>query len=172
MPVVDRGSRVEDRSSSHASPLVFECAGLDAECACQDAKSRAAPHHASSRAILPVGAARRLARALLALSRMRWRHELEPALLMGVLALAACGGVKESAGADGSPGSESDAGDEPGDDDAQPEPVPDAAPPGACQDAVTPLLANGGFEEAEPRRSTCSAAPRAVVAGLVDRRRG
>lgn len=62
-----------------------------------------------------------------------------------MLALAACGGVKENAGADGSPGPTVDAGD--GD---EPEPVPDAAPPGACQDGVTPLLANGGFEEAEP----------------------
>jgi hypothetical protein len=87
---------------------------------------------------------------------MRWRHELEPALLTAVLVLAACGAVKDNAGADGSPGSEADAGDEPGsdaspgDDADQPEPVPDAAPPAACQDGVTPLLANGGFEEAEP----------------------
>jgi len=86
---------------------------------------------------------------------MRWR-KFELALLIAVLALTACGAVKETAGSDGSPGSEVDAGDEPGsdagpgDDDDQPEPVPDAAPPGACQDGVTPLLANGGFEEAEP----------------------
>jgi hypothetical protein len=86
---------------------------------------------------------------------MRWRHELELALLIAVLTLSACGAVKENAGADGSPGSEADAGDElgsdaaPGDDD-QPESVPDATPPGACKDGVTPLLANGGFEEAEP----------------------
>ncbi len=85
---------------------------------------------------------------------MRWHHEIELALLMTVLALTACGGVKDSAG--GSPGSEVDAGGEPGsdaapdDDDDQPDPVPDAAPPAACQDGVTPLLANGGFEEAEP----------------------
>lgn len=87
---------------------------------------------------------------------MRWRHELELAFLTAILALAACGAVKENAGADGSPGPQADAGDEPGSDDApgddgdQPEPVPDAAPPAACQDGVTPLLANGGFEEAEP----------------------
>jgi hypothetical protein len=98
--------------------------------------------------------ARWLARPLLHLSRMRWQHELALALPIAVLALAACGGVKENAGADGSTGSEVDAGGEPGSDglpdDGDDQPLPDAAPPGACRDGVTPLLANGGFEQAEP----------------------
>ena len=78
---------------------------------------------------------------------MRWSHGLELASL--VLALSACGTVQKNAGADGAPGSEVDAG-EPGSDAAPDESFPDAAPPGACQDGVTPLLANGGFEEAQP----------------------
>ena len=103
---------------------------------------------------MPVAVSRPLARALLHVWRMRWHHELELALSIAVLTLAACGGVKENAGADGSPGSGSDAGVEPGSDaapgDDDDQPLPDAAPPGACRDGVTPLLTNGGFEQAEP----------------------
>ncbi len=125
--------------------MVFECSRLDS-------KSSTTGESPSSIGILPVAVARRLARALLHLSRMRWHHELELALPIAVLALTACGGVKENAGADGLPGSAVDAGDEPGSDAApgDDQPAPDAAPPGACQDGVTPLLANGGFEQAEP----------------------
>jgi hypothetical protein len=125
--------------------MVFECGGLHS-------KSSTTAESPSSSAILPVAVTRRLARALLHPSRMRWHRELELALLIAVLALAACGGVKENAGADGSTGSGADAGDEPGSDAApgDDQPAPDAAPPGACRDGVTPLLANGGFEQAEP----------------------
>jgi hypothetical protein len=85
---------------------------------------------------------------------MRWRHGLDLGLLILLLGLTACGGVKEDPEDDGSLGSETDAGDEPepGSDAASDEdgaPVPDAASPGECEDDVTPLLANGSFEDAE-----------------------
>jgi len=66
---------------------------------------------------------------------------------LALVALAACGGISESAPDDGSSGSTADSGTAGGDIDGSPRPVIDASPP-VCQGGVTQLLTNPGFDEA------------------------
>lgn len=70
---------------------------------------------------------------------------------LALAALAGCGGVSESGPPrDGSPGTDARPGQET---DGSTRPPVDAQPPGQCEEGVTQLLANPGFDEANPEEN-------------------